>query len=431
MKSRSILRSVLAFCLALAMCVAMAVPTFAIGGSSSSSSSSFAGGSGTAADPYQISTISQLVNINKDLKASYKLVNDLDFSNYIAWLPIGYYSIDVAAMLQGDESVPAAIAFQGDFDGDGHTIKNFNFTSVNPMAGGIFGFTSGDAKVHDVNLENFTTTSALCAGSIIGWASGNTELYNINATNCNNRAVTYAGAVIGSSNGNVTIHDCHVKGGSATIGLTLLNDQVNIYKNYGGAGGIVGGGDCTSFKDCSVTDFRVKVNSYENDGFGGLAGCANEAKYVTNCYAENITIEALTGSHGYIGGLIGFTGSEAGIEDASKRSVVSNCYAKNVKILASDETTCIGGLIGGGTYRSDEQPVPFSFLIKDCSVENIEITSGGKYIGAVLGYLTPNSAVQNSLITNVTLNGSPLTQEIGATTSTVPYKTLPQFGASM
>lgn len=429
MKSRSLTRSLLAVLLALAFCLAMAVPSFAMGGSSRSTGR-FAGGSGTESDPYLIETIDQLKAINYDMKASYKLIKDLDFANVSVWLPIGYYSMDPIASLTGDETVPELIAFTGTFDGGGHTIKNLQILSENIMAGGVFGFTSGNAKLHDVNLDNIRTVSGLCAGSLIGWASGYTALKNITATNVNNRSLDYAGGICGSSNGHhVTATNCTVKGGSATVGASLLNDNVSLIAGEtAGAGGIIGGADCTSFADCHVSDFNITGKCFDNDGFGGLAGCANEAKYITNCSVENVTIRNTAGPCGYLGGLVGFTGTEAGTTDASKRTKISGCSVKNVKIIASDQAENVAGLVGGGTYRSDEQPVPFAFDIENCTVSNVDITTGGKYVGAVVGYLTPNSTLNNTTFENVTLNGKTYTTQIGATPATVPYTNLTQWG---
>ena len=436
MKKRFSLRALLSLCVAVAMCIALAIPGFAVDATSSatkteSSNSLFAGGSGTKADPYEISTVGQLLAINTDLGGNYELVNDIDFSGIDAWLPIGYYSIDIEAMLSGSEEVPAALAFHGTFDGNGYTLKNLEIVSANIMAGAVFGFTGGDAYLHDVNLENISTTSGLCAGSLVGWASGNTVIENVKANNVKARAITMVGGLCGSSNGNVTVKNATVTNGSATAGVSLLDGALELAESYGQAGGIIGGGDCTSFENCKVKNFRVTDKIARNDGFGGLSGCANEAKYIKNCSVENVTIKAKAGAVASIGGLTGFTGTEAGIKKAAKRTVVSGCTVKNVKIVVSDEAERVGGLIGGGTYRSDEQSQPFAFLIQNCKVENVTIKTHGKYVGAVLGYQPKNSAVKSTTVKNVTLNGKAFTKKVGASIKAVPYTELTTFGMSM
>ncbi len=427
MKKRSITRMLLSLCVAVAMCIALAIPGFA----ADKSNSLFAGGSGTKADPYEISTVEQLLAINTDLGGNYELVNDIDFAGIDAWLPIGYYSIDIEAMMSGSEEVPAALAFHGTFDGNGYTMKNLDITTVNPMAAGVFGFTGGDAYLHDINIENFSTKGILCCGSLVGWASGNTVIENVNVKNANNKGMSMVGALCGSSNGDVTVKNVKVNGGSAKAGFSLLDGNVELLAGYGQAGGVIGGADGTSFANCSVKNFRVVDMIEGNDGFGGLAGCANEAKYIKNCSVENVTIKAKAGSVGYLGGLVGFTGTEAGAKNAAKVTKVTGCTVKNVKIIAADEAICIGGLVGGGTYRSDEQSEPFAFCIANCGVTNVTLKTGGKYIGAAAGYLGNNSSVKSATVKNVTLNGKAFTKKVGATVKTVPYTQLTQFGGAL
>lgn len=429
MKKRNLISTLLSLCLALAMCIALAVPGFAA--TAKADTGLFAGGSGTKADPYEIANVQQLLAINTDLGASYELVADLDFAGIDAWLPIGYYSIDIEAMMAGSEEVPAALAFHGTLDGNGHTMKNLDITTVNPMAAGVFGFTGGNAYLHDINIENFSTKGILCCGSLVGWASGKTVIENVTVKNANNKGMSMVGALCGSSNGDVTVKNVKVNGGSAVCGYSLLDGNIELLAGYGQAGGVIGGADGTSFDSCSVKNFKVVDKIAGNDGFGGLAGCANEAKYVKNCSVENVTIKAKAGPVGYIGGLVGHTGTESGIKKASKATKISGCTVKNVKIIASDEAECVGGLVGGGTYRSDEQAEPFAYQISNCSVSNVTMKVDGTAIGAVAGYTGNNSAVNSATVTNVKLNGKTCTKKVGASVKTLPYTELTQFGGSL
>ncbi|MDO4405938.1 MAG: hypothetical protein Q4C07_01975, partial [Eubacteriales bacterium] len=163
----------------------------------------------------------------------------------------------------------------------------------------------------------------------------------------------------------------------------------------------------------------------------GLAGCANEAKYIKNCSVENVTIKSTAGPIGYIGGLVGFTGTEAGIKNAAKASKVTGCTVKNVKIIASDEAQCVGGLIGGGTYRSDEQSEPFAYQVSNCRVSNVTMKTGGRIIGSIAGYTGKNSSVKSCTAKNVTINGKTLSAKVGADPSVIPYTELTQFGGSL
>ena len=51
----------------------------------------FAGGSGSAEDPWKIATAEQLDCIRDDLTAHYTLIDDIDLSGYENWMPIGTF----------------------------------------------------------------------------------------------------------------------------------------------------------------------------------------------------------------------------------------------------------------------------------------------------------------------------------------------------
>ena len=53
--------------------------------------SEFAGGSGTAEDPWQVTTAEQLDLMHNDLTAHYILTEDIDLSGYESWDPIGSF----------------------------------------------------------------------------------------------------------------------------------------------------------------------------------------------------------------------------------------------------------------------------------------------------------------------------------------------------
>ena len=270
MKKRSITRMLLSLCVALAMCIALAVPGFAA--TTKAANGLFAGGSGTKTDPYEIANVEQLLAINTDLGASYELVADIDFSGVSAWLPIGYYSIDIAAMMNGSEEVPEALAFHGTFDGNGHTMKNLSIVTVNPMAAGVFGFTAGNAYLHDINIENFSTKGILCCGSLVGWASGKTLIENVTVKNANNRGMSMVGALTGSSNGDVTVKNVKVNGGSAVCGYSLLDGNIELLAGYGITEETMG---CEIRSSMEVVELGLSErgkpvfmdkNAYESDG---------------------------------------------------------------------------------------------------------------------------------------------------------------------
>ncbi len=77
MKKRG--KKILSLILALGMVLCM-IPETAAAGTAAPSTTGFAGGSGTEADPYIISTKAQLKNIRNYMNACYRLNADIVFS---------------------------------------------------------------------------------------------------------------------------------------------------------------------------------------------------------------------------------------------------------------------------------------------------------------------------------------------------------------
>ena len=75
------------------------------------SADDFADGSGTESDPYQISNVDQLQNMNLHLDAHYVLVNDIDASKTRTWNWNGtaYQGFKPIAL----DTDPSTISFQG------------------------------------------------------------------------------------------------------------------------------------------------------------------------------------------------------------------------------------------------------------------------------------------------------------------------------
>jgi len=87
----------------------------------------YGGGSGTADDPYLIFDANQMNAIgadSNDWDKHFKLMADIDLSSFTGT------SFDIT----GTESTP----FTGVFDGNGHTISNFTYTSTGRRNIGLF-----------------------------------------------------------------------------------------------------------------------------------------------------------------------------------------------------------------------------------------------------------------------------------------------------
>lgn len=229
-------------------------------------SSSFSSGNGTQATPYVINTaeelalLAKLVNIEDKhyRSACYILGCDIDLAGY-NWMPIG--------VIEGN-GLGGSIdyrGFFGEFDGNGHTIRNMQIKEAYPSIYqyGLFGMIMGTVK--DVTLLD---------------------------------------AVIA--------FECTDAGWESTNGLASWID----------AGGICGySTDNGCIKNCRVTDISIEIKAAMNLTCGGAIGNLN---YAT---AENIivsgTVSGISGKAIQIGGCIGSLGNECTVETSGFTGNVS------------------------------------------------------------------------------------------------------------
>jgi hypothetical protein len=121
-------------------------------------------GSGTEADPYIITTVQQLQEMQNDLDACYVLGNDIDASATSSWnggegfLPLG----------------TTLNPFTGTFDGQGHTISSLFINRPSTDEVGLFGCIGDGAVVCNVGLAEVDITARINSGSLVGYSSGST-----------------------------------------------------------------------------------------------------------------------------------------------------------------------------------------------------------------------------------------------------------------
>ena len=146
-----------------------------------STASSFAGGYGTSANPYLISTpeqlayLASLVNNNNTNYNSkyYELTEDIDLGGR-EWTPIG------KGVLAADLTASSNYAFKGVFNGNGHTVSNFKISSASTSYLGLFGNVYGGntASVANLHISDFTINATmtsnynLAAGGLAGTCYG-------------------------------------------------------------------------------------------------------------------------------------------------------------------------------------------------------------------------------------------------------------------
>ena len=277
-------------------------------------------GNGTAASPWEITSIQQLRNLasyvnvgNGPLTSGkyYKLMNDIvyDHIEKKGWIPIG------------NNAMINAI-FQGHFDGNSKKVSDIWIRQGGTSYIGLFGYVSG-AYIHDLGVEIYQMSIVGQDVGIIGY--------------------TCVGGLIGRSNNSI-IENCYATGnvtGDAVVGgLVGWLDYGNIFNSYAvcdvngsvaTTGGFVGIND-GSITNCYATGDVIGAASQT----GGFVG-GNRAGEIAYCYAAGNVI-----SKGYfVGGLVGENCSEA---------TLINCVATNNIIIldgASNNINRVSGLNAG------------------------------------------------------------------------------------
>lgn len=378
-------------------------------------SSPYAGGTGTAEDPYRIATAEQLLvlsaavndgSVNGYPGTCFVLTEDIDLAG-AAWQPIGHLDIENQSNM--------SVMFMGVLDGQGHTVSNMTFHSDYPVCGvGVVGINLGEVK--NLNVKNVsvscTNDFSMAIGGVVGYNMGG-SVSNVTLSGENSIAgVNCVGGIAGGNMGAVA--NCTVEG--TTIRVLGDNDFSSgriIQADVAECGGLVIGGSFGGSIDNCTAKGTVIAEGNEPIALGGVAGCLEMMDAITNCAAD-VTITTVNGGHA-IGGLCGFGGSHSngniiaetdGVVTTKYPSEIINCSA--TAVISAPGATHVGGLFGTGLYFYGEET---AFKVINCSVK-AEIT-GAVTPGAVAGR-SVNSVIE-SCEASVTLDGEALTAETGET----------------
>ena len=184
----------------------------------------FGGGTGTETDPYIIVNADQLAYMNKLISASqetdahYKLVSDINFGGSDSssiWYPIGYWAEGEGLNNAGETWYTYGDAFQGVFDGTGHTITGI-YQNTWAMDGnydngywkaamGLFGYVNG-GTVKNLTIDNFYSEGEFApTGCVTAYAAGDATFENIAITNSHPQTYnTGVAGIVGWDNGGDT-----------------------------------------------------------------------------------------------------------------------------------------------------------------------------------------------------------------------------------
>ena len=225
-------------------------------------------GNGTLGNPFEITTCSELQEINQNFTAYYILMNDIDCSTF------GFHTI--AGGSGGN-------IFSGTFDGQNYTVSNIKIIST-ALYQSVFGYVS-EGVIKNVGFKNLNVTMNAPSGDgfvggVAGIVTGGSNITKVFVSGNIYGTRNFVGSIVGymANGGNSNILDSYsnanvtcdfgycggISGGASTSAGNITNTYFNGYIFNGTAnsiGGIVG--SCTG--GCPTTKLKGSNNFYDQE----------------------------------------------------------------------------------------------------------------------------------------------------------------------
>jgi hypothetical protein len=268
-------------------------------------------GSGTAASPYLLCNLPQLISLAAApaaWKYAYRLGADLDLTGSASFTGIG------------NTQHP----FNGTFQGGGHIVSNLSLASPTASDVGFFGVVLGGATVvSGVHLVGASVIGATNVGLLVGRCDDGARVLGSSSQGAVKGTVSVGGLVGSGTNGPVISSSWS----SATVTST------------GSAGGLVGGLSQGAFIFNSYATGPVTGES----STGGLVGSIDSGGVYDSYATGDVTSTAAS-----VDGVGGFVGAVHG-------TIYQNCLSIG-DVTASTSTSTVGRFAGDapyGTFTND------------------------------------------------------------------------------
>jgi len=339
----------------------------------------FAGGNGTANNPYLIANVDHLQAIrNAPNTAHYKLINNIDASATSTWN-------------NGQGFNPIAW-FGGKIDGDGFTVSNLVLNRPGLYQAALITHIGSYGVVEKINFSNTSITGGNQTAVVAGTLAGN--INNVTITG-NVTGQSHVGGIAGQVDGGGIVSNVlfsgNVNGSNNFIGgLTgLLNSSASILNSamqgtvsgqvY--VGGIAGQMNSNSLIENVIADVSV---SSQSDFTGGITGYNNQGTII------NSSSEGSVSGVKFVGGLVGRNdGSVLQCNSSSDvfatNDEVGGLIGRNHQGTVYDSYTSgtvagnnnVGGLIGWNGYHNS--------IINNCNSSSI--VTGQENVGGLIGQI--------------------------------------------
>ena len=365
-------------------------------------------GSGTAADPFQITDATELAEIidcDEEAEVSVSETHVFKLMN----------AIDATSMGQIKDSDPTEY-FIGILDGNNQTISNISQSLSSD--GGLFHKIDGTVK--DLSLSGTVSSTATSQGSSFGalaaWTYDNAQIQNVSSSVVVDAldATGTGGAIeVGGLIGTMT-------GGSLTD-VTVTG----VVQGRGSVGGVVGRAYGTS----SITNalkssgtITAYISPSNTADVGGIIGIADSGVQLVDIESRVSIVARDSATSKYTGGLAGrlsgsidggkvnsALGIYGGIGTGGAVGLLAGGSLNDVEVaasvLVSSDSTDVGGLVGLGTGAFQ---ITKSYSLADVKGYNSSVNGPQERVGGLVGQVSSveGALIQDSFAAGAILEGS-------------------------
>ena len=376
-------------------------------------------GQGTSTSPFLVSNAYEwnaladyMVSQETGLTSQYvKIVNDIDFTG-VDIKPLGH---------------DRTVVFDGDLNGNNCTLKGISAAADTSFYGPVAIKTGQNSVIHDLTVEGEVTSASLGTGGVVGQLGG--TLQNVTSKANVTSTSSYTAGLAGYATSTGAVADCVNEGsvassGSYTAGIVgggysfsvarCVNNGAITYTGSSTSSytaGIVGYGQYADIDEC-VNNGTITTTDPDAGGLAGIMAfayatsaassytsitrCHNTADITSACFNAGILLTGSTSASVAIdschnSGDITSTSATAvsstytaGIAAAYFRSsLYTRCT--NSGDITSASSPYTAGLLG--YFRGSALSESSRTIIQDCHNSG-NVTSGGRYTGGLVAYVT-------------------------------------------
>lgn len=352
------------------------------------------GGDGTEANPFQIRTAEQLIELSDHsedwaIHIFFLLTNDIDMDPDITGVPAfsdAFIAPDTDNLIEGFQGV----AFDASFNFNGQVISNLNINAPESDYVGLFGYVN-NGHIANANIKNVNVVGRNYVGGIIGDTIRTVYHYSASGSV---KGRDYVGGLVGYVTLNSRslaqcYNSCLVNGKTNIGGLAGYARAIEQSSNSGTVNGETNVGGLVGTADGNINQSYNLGTVNGETAVGGLAGYTSSWS-VFSCYNSGVVNGKISvgGLVGHNNGSIGYCYSSGEVNGVTtvgglvgyNENAIYHCYSYGLVTGSSD----VGGLVGVGAAENS---------LWDIDASGQSVSSGGS------GYNTTAMQQLNTYVT--------------------------------